>query len=149
MHPQDNHTASSADAREPDADAGRYCPSIADWQKFLMGTLTNSHLDELASHLENCPHCETVISKVAGQPHNVDPVVRVLRKMGEHGTSPKMNTAKASTDDHTHETPATHVRSIGHEPVPDLTEAPIPKHIGGFEILKLLGAGGFGRVYLA
>lgn len=114
------------------------CPDQAEWSRFVLGNLPRAALVDLASHLEQCPACQTAIQ---GFDEAIDPLVTGLRR-------------------------STEVNPQGTEPVPEslLSVARLARdaadsglalvagearRLGKFELLEELGSGSFGHVFRA
>src|SRR5262245_54113510 len=73
------------------------CPSDQELLAFHLGTAPPDALEEMAVHVERCPHCETALQRLDG---TLDPMLAALRRPGPAtipqapgGESPAASTA--------------------------------------------------------
>lgn len=122
------------------------CPAADRLRAFYRGQLSDEHSDELLSHVGNCPTCQAELETAIDSDDSL--IVHLL---------------KSDIDAELINEPACEkgiLRALGalanaqeNGLSLDGKDAPIepslPKAIGEYEVLKSLGHGGMGRVYLA
>ena len=119
-----------------------HCPSIAEWANFLEGELCDLAIENCSRHLADCDTCLAMLDRLSNLPDRKRPYVpspyleedsflRFERQLARFGADQPWSFDVDDLVD-------TNNRSFE-----------IPAAIGRFEISKLLGAGAFGKVYLA
>lgn len=118
-----------------------HCPDLDDLQKYLSGRLDSIAAADLESHLDQCESCEQTIDQIEAES---DTMVEVLRKwkssdrVSSVDASPEIAAAQAFSANL-----ADRLKVASH-----LTMATSPT-IGAYQLIRLLGRGGMGAVYLA
>lgn len=118
-----------------------HCPDLDDLQKYLSGRLDSIAAADLESHLDQCESCEQTIDQLEAES---DTMVEVLRKwkssdrVSTVDASPEIAAAQAFSANL-----ADRLKVASH-----LTMATSPT-IGAYQLIRLLGRGGMGAVYLA
>ena len=110
------------------------CPPPEQIKAYLAGLLEQDGYDSLSEHLLGCQDCEQTVIALEAEP---DTLVEILKQPHTPDSSeldeamPIVNSTPAS------EPPTSSIRNG------------IPKQLGQYELLSLLGSGGMGAVYLA
>ncbi|MCE9568090.1 MAG: protein kinase [Planctomycetes bacterium] len=134
------------------------CPAVAEYERMLCGQLDESRAAILEAHLEGCDACQRVLDGIAVDTRLTD----VLRRVPKPSEKPTLDLGlKAMVarieDMATQFTPVGFDLSISGSTsfgsdgsLFDSEEGSIdPVQMGVYRIVKLLGAGGMGLVYLA
>jgi serine/threonine protein kinase len=110
------------------------CPPPEQIKAYLAGLLEQDGYDSLSEHLLGCQDCEQTVIALEAEP---DTLVEILKQPHTPDSSelnasmPIVNSTPAS------ESPTSSLRNG------------IPKQLGQYELISLLGSGGMGAVYLA
>ncbi|MCA9139107.1 MAG: protein kinase [Planctomycetales bacterium] len=120
------------------------CPTADRLRAFSLGRLPEDENDELFEHLRDCSNCQAELETVDD---DEDSLIRDLRASDEHAdivNEPDCNVAMAkalaSLANPAAASPAETEIAEGHS---------FPKTIGEYEIVRPIGRGGMGKVYLA
>ena len=126
------------------------CPARTIWRSFALGELVGERLDSLAEHLEKCSRCREVMESLDGE---ADALVGELAILPESSNGAGDGSSDPSGDSILDAARAACQSAIqsggdaGGEFERRLAEG--PTSLGRFELRRLLGAGSFGRVFLA
>lgn len=109
---------------------GRECVAEEDLRAFLLGDLPHPRCGTVVAHLETCADCEATARRLDGL---TDPVIRSLREAVGTAEGPTVLLVEGPPD----------------ELVPAAYPGSPPERFGRFRVVRELGRGGFGVVYLA
>jgi len=110
------------------------CPPPEQIKAYLAGLLEQDGYDSLSEHLLACQDCEQTVIALEAEP---DTLVEILKQPHTPDSS-ELNASLPIVNS----TPAS-------EPPTSSLRNGIPKQLGQYELLSLLGSGGMGAVYLA
>nr|MCU0713682.1 hypothetical protein [Pirellula sp.] len=112
------------------------CPPPEQIKAYLAGLLEQDGYDSLSEHLLACQDCEQTITALEAEP---DTLVEILKQ--PHTPDPsELNAAMPIVNSAPATAPESSTSSHRNG---------IPKQLGQYELLSLLGSGGMGAVYLA
>lgn len=119
------------------------CPSSEELARFCRGEVKNQRLEELASHLDSCSHCQSLLSAVG---NSSDELLSELRHLSTLGSTPG----------ETFGSEIAHVESLSVDLLgeafdqgPCISPAEVPQRLGEYLLLAPIGNGGMGQVYRA
>lgn len=117
------------------------CPDEAAWSKFLSDASNDSHELDLSRHLQSCQECRQLLERMTAhtKPSEMPDTaseeqlstlkLRVLRRMETPHAADSCNDTRALE--------------------PNRPPRELPERIGRFQVVRLLGEGGFGLILLA
>ena len=122
----------------------RDCPELSLLEQYDSGALPPAEIDSLRLHLRNCQACKKTLVSIE---NTTDPFVNLVRSSAnaEDNLDETVEKAlsKVLSDYDTHDlttTPATKQQPVHSQAIPD---------VSGHEVIKQIGAGGMGTVFLA
>lgn len=137
------------------------CPNLIQLQRLLLGELSDSESAEISGHVEHCELCHSTLCQpqsqtVAGN----DPLVRLVRDVGQIPATPDGPALEriiaVIQDRFAKDFDAANQPSLEQENLTSILREVDPPvapdelgHLGEFRLLKLLGTGGMGVVFLA
>jgi serine/threonine protein kinase len=119
-----------------------HCPSPAEWQAVILGKVPESRWAEIESHLQSCPHCEARVDSLT---ESSDTFVRHLC---QQPCSPADEPEFRSLHAKLMASPAEYLEGDD-EFVGEAIDTQLPRQLGNYELLSVLGLGANGTVYKA
>jgi hypothetical protein len=124
----------TSDIHSPSSDP---CPTFDELQAFNRGQLDVPALDSISRHLQSCERCALLLLSVS------DAASAAYEAAAEDGAD---RSTPPSRGDATHRHPT---QAVDAAATVSLAADSIPTVIGRYTVLRILGTGGFGVVYLA
>jgi WD40 repeat protein/serine/threonine protein kinase len=128
------------------------CPSVASLKQLLIGQLGDEEAEPLAAHLDACPDCAAALAALSAD----DTLADALRATASETPQPPSERLHAVMERLRQQSRATTTDApAGSEEAPELTFLAPPQgpdelgRLGGYRVLRLLGAGGMGLVFEA
>jgi serine/threonine protein kinase len=126
------------------------CPPVVDFEAMVRGRLDEEASDRLIGHVEHCVSCQQLLERLTAAPN----LTAALRKSVADPASsiPPLNDLVARLEDMASQfTPMgdLHPSSIAGDDVKGSETFVPPDRAGQHRVLRMLGAGGMGIVYLA
>jgi len=116
------------------------CPSVEQLRAFTLGQLHDEQSDELFEHLRTCEACRSELDTVEDAEDSLIASLRQPDDLGEFSGEPDCQVALAK---------ALGALALTAEPGNATDLERLPKSIGEYEVIRLLGQGGMGNVFLA
>lgn len=110
------------------------CPPTEQIKAYLAGLLEQDGYDSLSEHLLACQDCEQTVIALEAEP---DTLVEILKQPHTPDSSELNASLPIANSTPASESPTSSLRNG------------IPKQLGQYELISLLGSGGMGAVYLA
>ena len=117
------------------------CPSLAILKSFSLGQLSIEESDELTSHIRSCETCRSDLETVTDAEDSLIATLRDPDEFASYREEPECQIALAKA--------LGTLGDVADVYRPDDSRSYLPKLIGEYEIVRPLGRGGMGRVYLA
>ncbi len=141
------------------------CPAVEQWQAFLLGQVSLEQVDSFAEHLKQCSNCESQLDElrptISPFPKGTDEFLDIVQEV-------VLESEKSPLDRFFHESacnklPQLNLADLGRPTASarlgdtdaDVIDAQpastieLPQTVGKYEIIKLIGRGGFGYVFKA
>ncbi|MBC8352513.1 MAG: protein kinase [Planctomycetes bacterium] len=116
------------------------CPSEDRLRAFTLGQLPNEQSDELFEHLRTCEGCRAGLDTIEDSEDSLIASLRKPDELAEFSAEPDCQVAMAK---------ALGALALASETGASSEVDELPKSIGEYEIIRMLGQGGMGNVFLA
>jgi len=122
-----------------------HCPTAEQLQAFSLGRLSEHESDTFLDHIRDCKTCQSHLETVADDQDSLVAALRSPDDSAPYDAEPGCQTALAKA---LAALALADAGEIGNEAAGN-TEPPLPIRIGEYEIVRPLGRGGMGSVFLA
>ena len=124
------------------------CPDRGQLEQLLDNRLVDIELDELEQHVEVCADCQRTLEELTGSAErNLERRAEVLKTAGGASSTSVSGTCGATDEDKQQLETEARRNSLEGTDVP--FSFGVDRQIGRYRVIKLLGQGGCGQVYLA
>ena len=117
------------------------CPPLEQLKAMTLGQLSDEQSQELVEHLQNCQSCRSELDTIEDSEDSLIASLRTADQLVEYDAEPDCGVAVARA--------LGALALIGESPTQTENAHVLPKQIGEYEIVRPLGSGGMGSVYLA
>ncbi|MFN3192515.1 MAG: protein kinase domain-containing protein [Aureliella sp.] len=131
------------------------CVPRDELKAYLAGWVDPESCEDIESHLASCPVCEETIASMESDPETLLEAIRTVRSHSTAGSS-SGRTAGPDLDQVASPTPveaalaaAREMMDVSSDPEVESSSTPLEGNIGAYELIRPIGRGGMGSVYLA